>query len=170
MRPDIKKDIVIAFLCFCLVIMSVGYAILAQRLVINGNTKISGKFDVRITSIVPTENKTETAVNKHCEVINNVSASFSAQFSEPNDYIEYLVTIKNFGNLDAKLSSAILTIPETEFFKFERYGNALDNPTLLVGEETTIKIKVLFKDRNTLPDRKNNIASSSLILNYIQKK
>ena len=170
MKKNRKKDILLVFLCLCLLLIGVGYSILTQRLVIHGSTKITGKFDVRITSIEPTQNKTKKAINNHCEVVNYISASFTADLTEPSDYIEYLVTIKNFGNLDADLKSTMLTLTETDYIKFETYGDAIDNPVLLAGEETTIKIMVKFKNTNYMPDNEHNIASTTLILNYVQKK
>ena len=162
------KDIIIFVLCILMVIMGIGYAVVARDLVLRGVTKISSKLNVVITAIDVTDNKTEGTKNISSYIESSVSAAFETRLSKPGDYIEYVVTIKNKGNKDAKLSYATLNPESSQYIEFERYGEAIDNPILKVGETTTIKIKVKFKNVGNLPSIFEHIARTELLLGYVE--
>ncbi len=166
------KDVLIMILCVLMVTMGIGYAVVAQNLVIKGVTKVSNsansKLNVVITSIEVTDNKTEGTENKNAYVKNPYSAVFEATLSKPGDYIEYIVKIENKGSIDATLDYANLNPKESEYLEFSRYGEALDNPELKAGEVTTINIKVKFKDIEKMPTNLQHLAKTELSLGYVE--
>lgn len=97
-----KKNILIGALLVAIVLMSVGYAALAQLLTIEGTAHISADWAVEITDIQETAavgattNKAEATAT---------SATFDVNLDYPGAYAEYDVTISNKGNIDAVLAS-----------------------------------------------------------------
>ncbi len=163
-----SKDIIIFVLCILMVIMGIGYAVIARDLVLRGVTKISSKLNVVITAIDATDNKTDGTRNISSYVKNPVSAAFETRLTKPGDYIEYVVTIENKGTKDATLNYATLNPESSQYIEFERYGEGIDNPVLKVGETTTINIKVKFKNIGNLPSVFEHVARTELLLGYVE--
>lgn len=100
-----KKNILIGALLVAIVLMSVGYAALAQLLTINGTANISADWNVRITNI--SEKTAVGATTKTLEPVstNSTTATFEVDLAYPGAYAEYDVTIANNGSIDAVLES-----------------------------------------------------------------
>lgn len=99
---DKKKNMIIGTLLAAIVLMSVGYAALAQVLTINGTANIDANWDVEITSI--TEG---TLVGAETKTINSnaTSATFNVDLKYPGASAVYEVNIENRGTIDASLES-----------------------------------------------------------------
>ena len=104
-----SKNIVIIALCITLIFMGVGFSALTANLEINGTATVSGKWDVRITSIEATEAVIAGATVEDTTTLDGsvnaegTLASFTAALTQPGDYILYTVTVANNGNIDAVL-------------------------------------------------------------------
>ena len=103
-----SKNILIGTLLAAVIIMSVGYAALAQRLTINGTATISSEWNVAITDIAE-GTKSATAYSKTDPTSTSTTATFDAVLTAPGDSITYDVTVTNSGSLDAVLDSIVVT-------------------------------------------------------------
>lgn len=97
-----KKNFVIGTLLVAIVLMSVGYAALAQVLTINGTANIDASWDVEITGI--TEGTLKGATTKTI-TSNATSATFNVDLAYPGATASYEVAIENKGSIDAVLES-----------------------------------------------------------------
>src|SRR5574344_1112129 len=99
---DKKKNLIIGGLLAAIVLMSVGYAALAQTLTINGTANIDATWDVQVTGI--TEG---TLVGATTQTTNfdTTSATFNVNLAYPGATATYNVAIENKGSIDAKLDS-----------------------------------------------------------------
>lgn len=97
-----KKNVLIGALLVAIVLMSVGYAALAQLLTIEGTAHISADWAVEITDIVE---KTAVGATTNQVDYTSTSATFDVNLEYPGAYAEYEVTISNNGTIDAILDS-----------------------------------------------------------------
>ena len=96
-----NKNIIIGTLVIVILAMAVGYSAFATQLTLNGTAEITGVWDVRIVNIEAQE------VSEGCDSgepqYTNTSATFDAKLEKPGDSINYVITIKNAGTIDATL-------------------------------------------------------------------
>lgn len=163
MRDRRKRNIVIGSLCSLLVFMVIAFAILSQKLTINGQEIIMGDWDVRITNIV-SKNPVGRAANVS-HSFTNTSASFAADLYIPGDSIEYEVTVENKGNIMAALQSVTpTTVASSNSIKFTHTEIPA---TLSPGEAKTFTMKVEFDESSTsLPSDK--MVKYALDIVYVQ--
>ena len=163
MRDRRKRNIVIGSLCSLLVFMGIAFAILSQKLTINGQEIIMGDWDVRITNIV-SKNPVGRAANVS-HSFTNTSASFEADLYIPGDSIEYEVTVENKGNIMAALQSVTpTTVASSNSIKFTHTEIPA---TLSPGEVKTFTMKVEFDESSTsLPSDK--MVKYALDIVYVQ--
>ena len=85
---------------------TVAYAAFATTLSINGTGSTTGTWSVAITGIA-LDATSVGATNKTAPVVagDSLSATFDANLAYPGASAVYNVTIKNNGNIDAKLST-----------------------------------------------------------------
>ena len=105
-----KKSMVIRILCITLVFMGIGYAALHTRLNISGTARSSGIFNVEIFSITETQNSINNGgvtTKSTSRENSNTVANYSATFTKPGDFVEYKMTIKNTGTIDAVVEMEI---------------------------------------------------------------
>ena len=103
-----QRNIIILSLTFVLLLMSAGYAAFRTNLKIKGTTRITSLWDVRITNVT-SGTPTGSAVNKVAPTWDALTANMEADLFEKGDAMEYDVTIKNNGTIDAVLSDVIGT-------------------------------------------------------------
>ena len=120
MRSKKKKNIMIIVLCFVLLLMGVGYAVVSQRLTIGGTAKMQGEWDVRITNIQLSRKTGLAKDNSH--KYENLSASFQTETLAPGDMLEYTVSVSNRGNIDALVSEINATLDGPEAIKYTVEG------------------------------------------------
>lgn len=99
---DKKKNFIIGGLLAAIVLMSVGYAALAQTLTINGTAKINASWDVEITGI---EEGTLVGATTQKVTSDTTSATFNVDLAYPGASATYEVAIENKGSINAKLDS-----------------------------------------------------------------
>ncbi len=95
---------IITFLFIGIIFMSSGYAALSSRLNVRSSNYSNGSWDIEILDI-SVYRAGGNAVNRG--VVKNsdsLSAEFMVDLYNLGDYIEYSVTIKNNGNIKAKLN------------------------------------------------------------------
>lgn len=127
--------------------MAVAYSAFATQLNINGQSKIVGEWNIKITGI-SAEN-----VSSGCDAgtpkYSNTKAIFDAKLQKPGDTITYIITIKNAGTIDAVLSSADF-IPDNENGS-PAISYEITNPaqSLKAGTETTCKVQIIYNKETT---------------------
>ena len=102
-RSKKKRNIVIISLIIILLAMVVGYATYSSNIELEGTTKITSNWDIRITNVTE-GTPTGDAENAKTPTWKNTEASMEANLYSKGDAMEYDVTIENKGNLDAKLN------------------------------------------------------------------
>lgn len=145
--------------------MAVAYSAFATQLNINGQSKIVGEWNIKITGI-SAEN-----VSPGCDAgtpkYSNTKAIFDAKLQKPGDTITYIITIKNAGTIDAVLSSADF-IPDNEngspAISYETTNPATN---LGAGEQTTFTVKAVYNAETTeIPSVKTKTITG--IIEYVQ--
>lgn len=116
-RSQIKSVLVFSLL-IAIMVMSVGYAALSQRLTVNSNATIGdASWKVRIVSIEETSQRITGADGNVSTQVGNIegvsfstniegstSAAFSIGLKAPGDYATFKVSVKNMGTISAKLN------------------------------------------------------------------
>ena len=136
------KYILLIFIFFLVIVMSVGYATFATELNIDGKTTIIGEWNVKISDI---------KVIKVCEECDagspsftDTTATFEASLVKPGDEIVYELTIENAGLIDAKLANVIFFAKENnEIIDYKTTPLATE---LLKGESTKLQITIKYRD------------------------
>ena len=160
-----KKKIIIGLLLMCVCLMIVGYAYLAQELIVRGTSSIGSLWDVRITDIKE-KNKTEGAISKTAPVYDVTTATFNAGLTSPGDYIVYEVEISNVGTLDAIVDSVGVSYPDNKAIKYTISGIKKGNK-LVAGSKKTLEIKIEYKSSvNVQPDVL--VSNITLTINFVE--
>lgn len=159
------KKITIVVLIICISIMSMAYASLFQQLRINGNASVVASWKVEIAGIK--EGKiVGGAFSTSSPSYTSSTARFDVILTSEEDSVEYLVTIKNSGDLDAKLDSITTNKTGSDAIVYE-ISNINENDILKKGESVTVNIKVSV-DPNAGIDESNIETEMTIIFNYIQ--
>ncbi len=174
MQKRNKKKMVIGILCCMLVFMGIGYAALSQVLNIGTTAKVTGSWNVYISSATVKEksdadmNGTEIGDNKTTDISLNVS------FKKPSDYITYDITVENAGTIDAKLDEITMTPPsnvidgtEEKMFLMETQ-NLTKGSVLKAGGTTTFQMTLRFNEKATALPSVDEEFTFGLKLNYVQ--
>lgn len=163
-----KKKILLISFIFCCCFIAVGYFFLIHNMIIKGNIKVEEpKWEVKFKNIT-TEQVTGSASNyKKPELLDYV-INFYAYFKEPDDSIEYEITVKNSGNLNAKLTGILLALEDPKAIKYEVIG--INNGYVLKkGNEKTFRIKLTYTGEVTDNNSNNTeYKYTKLILNWNQ--
>lgn len=164
MRKRNKKNLIIGLLCTLLLFMGTGYTIMMQKLTVSGTAKVKGIWDVHISSI-DVASKKGMAKNNGSS-FENLKATFVSEMFAPGDYIEYSITVKNAGNIDAVLKSVVLTNTNKEN-SILTYNN-FETDTVLKAE-TSKDFTIWFKfDENATSIPTDNKLEYNLNLIYEQ--
>lgn len=154
MVKDDKKNVIMGILLIAIITMAIGYAALSQQLKITGTANVGGNWDIRMINITEgtasnSAGLKPTATNITPAIIeSNTTASFNVGFQTPGDTMEYDVTVKNNGTINAKLTNIILAATDNE-----------DNPIDLT-EVKGINYVVTI-DGKSVEEAKNTVINSN---------
>ena len=158
-REKKRRKIIIASLLIVLLLMATGYAVFGTNLDIKGSTKVTSNWEVLITHITPgtpTGNAENTdGISPECDIsgspksCNGLSAELSADLYEAGDSMEYIVTIENRGNLDAKLEGIDKGTPTNTNAVIITYSGYAEGQKLLRNSSMDIKVKVEYNPEYT---------------------
>lgn len=139
------KSIIIAVLCVALVIMSVGYATMSEKLEITGDAKVTSTWNVRIQSIVQKEASPGVAEISSPQSA-STTASFNVELKEPGDYAIYTVTVINAGSLKAVLQgiNGLEQADGDAAIKYSYTSNNAVDTELESGATHTFDVKVEY--------------------------
>ena len=162
-----NKNIIIGALAIVILLMAVGYSTFATQLKINGVTEIKGEWDVRITGVEAQNISSDC--NPGEPTFTNTTVNFNAELGKPGDSIDYVITIKNEGNLDAHLDEIVFLADEANGSPAIKYSTTNLAEDLLAGETTTLTVKVSYDESYTeVPSIKTK--SIIGIINYVQER
>ncbi|MCI8445401.1 MAG: hypothetical protein HFG15_03070 [Bacilli bacterium] len=102
-KKNQKRLLIISAALFVICIIALGYAAISSSIKINGVGTISTNWDILFTSIE--ENGSKQATTNHKEITDKLSAVFDVTLEVPGSYVEYMVVLKNNGNMDAVIES-----------------------------------------------------------------
>ena len=157
-----NKNILIIILCITIILLSVGYALIAIRLKEREATdKI---YDVSITNIQEGTaiRGGEVLPTSKSDIINgNKTADFTFNLQNPGDTLTYIITIKNNGNLKAKIDG-LAESPDyinnddeaSRIYPVIINHNDITNQELNPGEEINLTITVEFSNSGTAKEIK----------------
>ncbi len=111
-KKDFRNGLMVA-LVVAIVVMSVGYAALSQRLTVNATATVGdAKWKVRITDIAFDSAKSSVTTDATTQSLNpeeqvegegSTGAKFNVTLAKPGDKAVYNITVSNLGTIDAEL-------------------------------------------------------------------
>lgn len=162
-----KKKMVITTLACVLVFIAVGYALLTQAIKVGLEGTLNGVWDVYISDI-KLKNSTGRAQEVNpASVSNKVNANFEVDLYMPGDSVEYEVTVKNDGNIDATLRT--VTTNATNTNEDIRFTHTIKQGEVLKKEsETKFTFKIVFDERATTLPTNSDPIEVTMKLDYLQ--
>lgn len=162
-----KKKMVITTLVCVLVFIAVGYALLTQAIKVGVEGTLNGVWDVYISDI-KLKNSTGRAQEVNpASVSNKVNANFEVDLYMPGDSVEYEVTVKNDGNIDATLRT--ITTNATNTNEDIRFTHTIKQGEVLKKEsETKFTFKIVFDERATTLPTNSDPIEVTMKLDYLQ--
>lgn len=156
------KNILIAGLLVFVFIMAVGFAAYSQRLTINETSRVTTNWNVGFNSVSPsaTCSGNDTVA---CGTVNGFTPqaktiTLSTKLTKPSDVVTYTVSVKNYGDVTAKIATGGIKLTPTNADSIITYTqNGLSvGQTLAAGATATFTITVTF------PQTEGNIPASKL--------
>lgn len=179
-----KKNIIIGVLLSILLVMAIGYAAFSTNLTINSTTNINSTWNVHIQSITVkevtgTSNNVTTiegdSINHPSVSADGLTATFYGELRSPGDTITYLVTVKNYGSLKARLvkcdwDAATNAIADTGYIRYTKLCSA-NNSVVSPNGTQTFEVTATYYDNTfgqTQPSSSELEKPATLILDYVQ--
>ena len=173
---SLKKQNLILILAFLLIMLSIGYALISQDLLINGSSKINNPtWNIHFENVsVKSGSVTGTQVVKAATLDTITSVGYSINLDTPGDYYEFTVDAVNSGSIDGMIESVssklnnveITTLPAYLSYSVT-YSNGdpiLVNQKLKSGKSETYKVRIEFKKDINASDLPTN--PQTLTLNF----
>ena len=136
------KNKIVIIMCCLIFVMVIGYAAFSTNLNINGTANIASTWKVEFTNIEEVSKSSGVTV-KTAPSASGTMATFDVAFTSPGDSIEYDITIKNNGTLDAVIDSIKTTDTGSDAIKFEVSG-VTEGDTLAKQATTKVKVKISY--------------------------
>ncbi len=160
-----KKKIIIIAMCLVICLMIVGYAVLGQKLNINGTADIESNWNILFTGITIKE-KTSGATFTSAPTISGTTLTFGLDVYVPGDGARLEVTVANKGTIDAIINEIEAIKGVNDAIKIEVTG-IKKGDKLAKGQSKTFEIYVVFDssvtDQPTLDDEMLSIS-----VNFVQ--
>ena len=100
-----SKNLVIGILCAVVCVMAVAYAAFTANLNVNGTAEITGKWDVKFTSIECSTTGTAVKNDAGISAQNGLTATIDFTLVAPGDSAYCDLTVTNAGNLPAQFKT-----------------------------------------------------------------
>ena len=142
------------------------YAAFNSNLVINGSASIESNWDVEITGITSKEIHGGRVTRIHLFIL-RLRQRFKSILQSPGDFITYEVTVRNNGDIDARLDDIEMSNENNPAINFVLDGIS-EGDELDASEEVKFTVTVIYN--NDVTSQPDSISSSLAInLNYVQK-
>ena len=162
-----KKKMVITTLVCVLVFIAVGYALLTQAIKVGVEGTLNGVLDVYISNIRLKGSTGRAQELNPAYVSNKVNANFEVDLYMPGDSVEYEVTVKNDGNIDATLRT--ITTNATNTNEDIRFTHTIKQGEVLKKEsEAKFTFKIVFDERATTLPTNSDPIEVTMKLDYLQ--
>ncbi len=162
-----KKKMVITTLVCVLVFIAVGYALLTQAIKVGVEGTLNGVWDVYISNIRLKGSTGRAQELNPAYVSNKVNANFEVDLYMPGDSVEYEVTVKNDGNIDATLRTIATNATNTN--EDIRFTHTIKQGEVLKKEsETKFTFKIVFDERATTLPINSDPIEVTMKLDYLQ--
>ena len=160
------KNMMMFTLCVIVCIMSIAYALLATNLVSAKHKETSnnlywnvGIIDISEAGIVGEAKSLTPPTNT------TTNAAFNVYLKKPGDSITYKVTVRNGGQLNAKVHSIYAITTGNIGIEYKLSGINLGDK-LAIGKEDELYIKITYKSGSATNNNKSR--NITVIINYIQ--
>lgn len=168
-----RNNIIIISLAVVLLGMSIGYAALAQQLVINGTAGVGdAKWAIQFKSITKNDTLTTSGTNEVTPPsVSGVSATFDVSLDYPGAKIVYDIVVENAGTIDATfvettgVDSANGAEPVDIQYTVQKIDDTID---LLKNTTDTYQVTIEWiSTSDTVPTTTSKTATINL--DYVQK-
>ena len=175
---------VIAVLAIAIVFMSVGFAVYASTLSINGTATVkANKWSVHFNDTTYAETAGSVAATTHS--INNTTATYTVTLSKPGDFYEFSVNVVNDGSFNAVLKALTMSTLTTAQAKYLTYtvtydgtaytesqsGLSLSLPSTAGSNTKVVKVRVAYvqpESSTDLPTESDATVTLTASLDYEQ--
>lgn len=159
-----KRKILLIALVFIGCLLSAGYLVLINGLVINGKLKFGEpKFDVRFKSI-NTTNIIGDAKNFAKPKLTPTEITFYAEFKKYMDSLTYDIEIENDGDTTARLENIDFQPKDLKYIDYNFTGVSVGD-TLQPKEVRKVRVKLTYNSEEKL---KEQISETKLTLTWEQ--
>lgn len=142
--------LVIAFLSFTVLFMSVGFALYSSSLTVNGTVNVSpAKWSVHYVSNTYAEST--GSVEATSKTITNTDVTYTVTLTKPGDFYEFTINAINDGSFDAKLKALTMTSLTTEQAKYLTYTVSYDGHEYNASQATLNYVLPCTTGSNTAP-------------------
>ncbi len=181
MKGKKKKYLSVIILLLLLVGITVGYATLSSNLSISGTSTInSASWDVHFENLSVTAGSVDALEDNEPTIsADSLNITYGIELTQPGDFYEFTVDVKNAGSVDARLSELpTLGGVTTEQDKYVNYtfthtdGSAIAvGETLAAGASKSFKVRVEFDENVSSTDLPKSRQDMTLTvdMNYEQK-
>lgn len=164
-----KKNLILLALVFCCCFIAVGYFVVVQAIIVKGNIKIEeSRWEVKFKN-VQTKTLNGSAENYRDPVLSDYVIDVYAKFKDPKDFVEYEITVRNDGNIDAELSKILFVPNDNQILEYKVNG-LNEGMVLKKGKEKKFKLKITYVGNNTNQENNNGTSeyTMKLVLNWKQ--
>ena len=127
--------------------MTVGYALFAQKLTINGTASIDSTWKVEITNI--TQKEINGGVTEKSKSYTATSANFDIGFTQPGDYVIYDIEVTNSGTLDAVISNINVVTDNNPAIIYTTSGLQQGDKITKNGDKKILTVKIEYDSNVT---------------------
>ncbi len=164
-----KKNLLIGTLLGVIMLMSVGYAALAQILTIEGTANVDAEWKVNIVGIEEGQFKDVELNNQPS--FTSTSASFDIDLLNPGASATFLINIKNEGTINAVLNSITgldSANASTPIDVVYSVSGITEGDKLSVGSSTTAIVSVSWNHSEGEDEFDTGKKTATITLNYVQ--
>lgn len=168
-----NKNVMIGGLLAIVLAMAVGYAAFSTQLNINGTANITGSWHVgfdttKTTAVQGTPGLSgATAPTGTIVFTNDQTATLNAKLNQPGDKVVFTMTVKNTGNLKAKLSTPTLNVTSAND-KITFTVGTLGSSSLAANTGTTTFTVTATFNSSATSATGNEVAKATVSLNATQ--
>ena len=171
-----KQNIAIVAVVAFVLAVAVGYALFRETITINGTATAKGNFDIKVIEAEITGGEGYLEANTSAKIDDDENgATLAAELQYPGAYVEYQVTVKNEGTIDALLKS----INEENAYGNEpkiivTYPNKTSLKNTLAATDTdVVQVRVEWDENDELAETENGVSrvlstSYDISFNYEQ--
>lgn len=169
------KNALIGGLLAIIFIMAVGFAGFTQRLTINDTASVTSDWNVGFESVTPSATCPEGTATTACGKVNSFAAKdkqlvFNTTLLAPSDVVTYTVTVKNYGNVDAKIATNGITMTPGNNDSVIAYAQSglTVGETLAAGATKEFTVTVTFNQTAGQIDESKLSNSLAMYIDWVQ--